>query len=233
MYWGNHIAPLFFMMIDRKLIIFDLDGTIVDSLDDLTVSVNHMLGSFGHPLLRREGVRSLVGQGALKLVERAMPGAEPDVIRKALEIFLEYNARHLIDATAPYPDVDSTLRKLQCFGHTMVVVTNKNESLSRQLLAALGLDGFFREIYGADTLPSRKPSPEPLLHVMGVLGFSKDKTLMVGDSINDISAGNAAGVVTIGCSWGYGNIDELENADWRIDKFSDLLYLPPLDENAK
>ena len=110
----------------------------------------------------------------------------------------------------------------------MAVVTNKNVSLSRTLLATLDLDGFFHGIYGADSLPARKPSPEPLLHVMAEFGFSADATLMVGDSINDIAAGNGAGVATVGCTWGYGSAAELITAAWRIDSFVELLSLPPL-----
>lgn len=210
----------------NRLIIFDLDGTLVDSLDDLTASVNRMLASFGRPAVCRDAVRGMVGQGASILVERAMPGASSEELKYGLEIFLAHNEKHLAEHTVPFPGVVPTLTALQLSGHSMVVVTNKNESLSRALLAILGLDGFFRGVYGADSLPARKPSPDPLLHVMAIFDFTPDATVMIGDSINDIAAGNAAGVVTVGCSWGYGKPEELFDANWRIVRFSDLLTLP-------
>lgn len=224
------IAPFFFSMTLNRLIIFDLDGTLVDSLDDLTASVNHMLAAFGRPAVCRDEVRLMVGQGAMKLVERAMPGAAAAALQCGLQHFLAHNEDHLADRTVPYPGVVTTLATLQQAGNAMVVVTNKNEALSRSLLTTLGLDRFFQAVYGADSLPARKPSPEPLLHVMAKLGHGPEMTLMVGDSINDIAAGRGAGIVTVGCTWGYGAPAELVDAEWRIDSFPELLTLPVLTD---
>ena len=92
----------------------------------------------------------------------------------------------------------------------------------------MGIDRHFAAVFGADSLPACKPSPEPLRHVMGRFGIGPAETLMVGDSINDIAAGNGAGVITVGCTFGYGDPAELASADYRIDSFGQLLALPPL-----
>ncbi len=211
-----------------KLIIFDLDGTLIDSLDDLTEAVNRMRSSFGLDPLDREAVRGMVGQGARNLVERALPGAPDADIEQGLSLFLAYNEEHIADRTVPYHGVRETLELLSPRGFTSVVVSNKNEALCRKVLELLHLDGFFTGIYGADSLPARKPSPEPLRHVMRVCGCSADETIMVGDSINDVAAGVAAGVLTIGCSYGYGEPTELDGATIRIREFAELLALPLL-----
>jgi phosphoglycolate phosphatase len=209
-----------------KLIIFDLDGTLTDSLADLTDATNHMLAAFGRPALGCAEVRQLVGQGARRLVERAMAGAAAEETDKALALFLDYNEAHIADKTRPYPGVAETLALLRDAGKVMTVVSNKNVALCRKLLAFLGIDGFFAEVLGADSLPFRKPSPEPLLKLIRDLGVSAAETVMVGDSINDIAAGKGAGVATVGCTYGYGDISELAEADHRIDHIAELVELP-------
>jgi phosphoglycolate phosphatase len=210
-----------------KLIIFDLDGTLIDSLDDLTTAVNHMRASFGLPPVDRPQVRAMVGKGARNLVKQALPGAVDDDIERGLRLFLEFNEAHLVDRTCLYPGVTATLARLAERQPTMVVVSNKNENLCRRLVELLGIGRHFAEVFGADSLPACKPSPEPLRQVMRLFGMSPADTLMVGDSINDIAAGNGAGVITVGCTFGYGEPAELASADYRIDSFARLLTLPP------
>jgi phosphoglycolate phosphatase len=211
-----------------KLIIFDLDGTLTDSLADLTDTTNHMLARFSRPALTREQVRILVGQGARNLVERAMTGASVEEVDDALGIFLAYNDAHIADKTRLYSGVKDFLEMSRAGQREMAVISNKNVALCRKLLAALGIDGYFGAVLGADSLPFRKPSPEPLLKLIRDFGVSAAETAMVGDSINDIAAGKGAGVVTIGCTFGYGDISELAEADYRIDHFADLAELPIL-----
>lgn len=208
------------------LYILDLDGTLVDSLDDLTASVNVMRSSFALPALVRQAVRGMVGQGARSLVERALPGRSGKEIEDGLDIFLAHNEAHLCDQTRLYPGVFETLLALAGQGHTLALLSNKNEGLCRQLLTHLGIGGFFAAVVGGDTLPSRKPSPEPVHHIIKQLAKQPGDTLMVGDSINDVAAGRDAGVMTVGCSYGYGEAPELAAADFTITDFAGLLQLP-------
>lgn len=211
---------------EKKLIIFDLDGTLCDSLEDLTDAVNHMRGEFGLGALTTEQVRQLVGEGAANLVKGALPGKSPAELRRGLETFIAYNTAHIADKTTLYPGVRETLSILQEQGRQMAVVSNKAESLCRRLLTALQLDHYFIEIVGGDTLPFRKPYPDPLLKVINGAGIPVGETVMVGDSIHDLKAGKAAAVTTIACLYGYGNDSEIRSADMFIDSFSRLLELP-------
>jgi phosphoglycolate phosphatase len=214
------------MSLTTTLFILDLDGTLVDSLEDLTASVNVMRHAFRLPPLARQDVRRMVGQGARVLVQRALPGlADPDIDR-GLELFLAHNEAHLCDATRPYPGVAETLATLAERGHTLALLSNKNEGMCRRLLEQFGIAGHFAAVAGADTLESRKPSPVPILRLMEMLGRSPGETVMVGDSINDVAAGRDAGVITVGCTYGYGETPELSEATFRIDLFADLLRLP-------
>jgi phosphoglycolate phosphatase len=212
-------------MTDIKLIIFDLDGTLVDSLDDLTDATNAMLRRFGKGELARPEVRLLVGQGAKRLVERAMPDALAEEVEEGVQLFLAYNDAHLADKTRPYPGVTETLAIL---GEQwrLAVISNKYEAHCRKLLSVLKVADYFEAVLGADSLPFRKPSPEPLLKLMADCGLTATETVIVGDSSNDMIAGRGAGVVTIGCTYGYGEPDELAGADYRIDRFAELIDLP-------
>jgi phosphoglycolate phosphatase len=212
------------------LILFDLDGTLIDSLDDLANATNHMLLSLGRPAATQEQVRSYVGQGARRLVERAMPDAAVDEIEQGLSLFLDYNEEHIVDRTRLYPGAAEMLTALRDAGLTLAVVSNKNVALCTKVLTTLEADGFFACVIGADSLAERKPSPEPLLKVLRDLGVPPERAVMVGDSINDIAAGQAAGMATIGCTFGYGDLAEIEDADFLIDSLPELLKLPLLSE---
>jgi len=208
------------------LYILDLDGTMVDSLDDLTASVNVMRSRFTLPSLERQAVRGMVGQGARSLVERALPGRSSNEVDAGLAIFLAHNEVHLCDQTRLYPGVVETLAALAGQGHTLALLSNKNEGLCRQLLTHFGIAEQFAAVIGGDSLTSRKPSPEPVLHIMKLLAKQPAATLMVGDSINDVAAGRDAGVMTVGCSYGYGEAAELAEAVFIITDFASLLQLP-------
>ncbi len=214
-----------------KLIIFDLDGTLVDSLGDLTDATNYMLRRFGRQELASREVRLLVGQGAKRLVERAMPGAAPDEVEQGIRFFLEYNEAHIADRTRLYPGVVENLPRLGA-GRVLTVVSNKQSTHCRKLLDILGIAGHFASVMGADSCPQRKPSPEPLLKLMADYGMHAADTVIVGDSSNDIIAGREAGVVTVGCTYGYGDLSELVDADYRVGNFKELLDLPPFKNES-
>lgn len=204
------------------LVLFDLDGTLVDSLHDLTDAVNHMLVAFERPKLTSVEVRQLVGKGARNLVQRALTtDSEPD-IHRGLTLFTEFNTAHIADKSTLYPDVVPMLQQLQKAGIRLALISNKPEALSLLIMKTLGVQRYFELIAGGDTFPEMKPSPLPLLRAVDQLGGTRSNTVMVGDSINDIQAGVDAGITTIGCSWGYGKPGELDRADRRVDTCANL-----------
>ena len=211
-----------------KLLIFDLDGTLIDSLPDLTDATNHMRQSFRLPPLDAEQVRKLVGQGARSLVARALPTSSPEQVEEGLEIFLSYNLSHIADKTRLYPGVLETLQALEGRGIPLSVLSNKNVGLCREVLSRLGIAKFFPAVFGADSFPFKKPSPEPVLALLKEFGVATRECVIVGDSINDMAAGEGAGVVTVGCSYGYGDSSELAGADYLVSDFPSLLGLPIL-----
>ncbi len=209
-----------------KLIIFDLDGTLINSLEDLTDATNHMLSEMCRQKMSVEDVRKLVGQGARRLVERALPGATSLEIEQALDNFLSFNNNHIVDKTRLYHGVKETLVQLRNKGYHLAVISNKNESLCQKVMQTLGIKCFFEAVIGADSTPFRKPSPEPVLKLLRDFRVSSSETVIVGDSINDIAAGKAAGVITVGCKYGYGDLAELSPSDYVVASFSKILELP-------
>lgn len=209
----------------HKLIVFDLDGTLIDSIPDLTAAVNHMRSGYGLLLLSEEEVTALVGEGAKRLVEDALPGFSPEDQQKGLECFLEYNFKHIVDETRLYPGVTETLQTLKERGYILAVASNKSEPHCKEILRLLKVEHYFSSVLGAESASERKPSPAPLFHLMQQFGVSSSETVMVGDSINDIKAGKSAGVLTIGCEFGYGTAAELADADRTVATLSQVVAL--------
>jgi phosphoglycolate phosphatase len=193
--------------------LFDLDGTLVDSLDDLTDAVNHMLAGFDRPPLPSAAVRLLVGRGARNLVQRALDTQSPADIEQGFKRFVEFNTAHIADKSRLYPGAREMVERLATNGLRLAVISNKQEAMSRLILEQLGVERCFEVICGGDTFPEMKPSPVPLLLTLGRLGVPAAGAVMVGDSINDIQAGKEAGIATIGCTWGYGGAEEVRGAD--------------------
>ncbi|MBI1920202.1 MAG: HAD-IIIA family hydrolase [Geobacter sp.] len=215
-----------------KLIIFDLDGTLTDSIADLTDAVNAMRADFLLSPLAVGEVRGMVGRGARHLVMQALPGASEAERERGLALFLEYNELHIADKTILYPGVWDTLAVLRNSSSKLVVLSNKNTGLCRKLLVKLEVAEMFAEICGADAHPFMKPSPKPIFSLMRKYGADAGRTVIIGDSINDISAGKQAGIRTIGCTYGYGGPDDLVDADYRVGSFAELLALPILGDSA-
>jgi len=202
------------MFSKKELILFDLDGTLIDSVPALALAVNHMLEQLGRTPFSEERVRTWVGNGAEVLVKRALSGKseiddslERVYIAEALGIFLAYYAKNLSVSTATYPNVRETLEVLKANGYRMAIVTNKPSGFVGPIVDSLGLTGFFDSYVGGDTLPVKKPDPLPLLHACQELGVDVPRTVMVGDSKNDILAAKAAKMQSIGLTYGY-NYDE-------------------------
>jgi phosphoglycolate phosphatase len=206
-----------------RAVLFDLDGTLVDSLEDLTDAVNHIRDSFSHPPLTAESVRQKVGKGARHLVQQVLPDAPDADVDHALGLFLEFNRLHIADKSRLFPGIREALHELAARNIRMAVISNKNEALSALLLENLGVRDLFENITGGDTYRERKPSPLPLLNVAERLGFSLDECVMVGDSINDMQAGQQANIASIGCTWGYGNKEELAGAAVLVHTPQELL----------
>ncbi len=191
-----------------KLVMFDLDGTLVDSVPDLAYGVDRMLEQLGRPPAGVEKVRNWVGNGALVLVRRALADstehesvADSDA-EAALPLFMDAYAE-AEGLTTRYPGVLECLQELQAAGVRMGLVTNKPERFIPELLQEQQMDGFFEWVIGGDTLPKRKPEPDGLLSVMQQAGFSAEQSLFVGDSRNDILAARAAGVSCAALTYGY------------------------------
>jgi len=206
------------------VLLLDLDGTLVDSLPDLSAALNRLLEELGAEALPAAAVRSMVGDGARKLVERGLAAAAlPADLATATTRFLELYGAALTVGTRPYPGVPETLARLCETGWRLALCTNKPEAPSRAILAGLGLEGYFAAVAGGDSLPSRKPDPEPLLALLRELGGTPEAAVMVGDGTNDLLAAMAAGVPAVWAAYGYGGakVEALPHAA-RIERFDAL-----------
>jgi len=218
---------------DKQLLIFDFDGTLIDSVPDLADATNAMLTTLGKENYPLDSIRNWVGNGSRMLVERALVGkieviegeltkAETDY---AEQVFFEAYKNINSSKTVAYPDVDNGLKKLQAAGYTLALVTNKPIRFVPKILQSFGWQNLFSEVLGGDSLPVKKPDPAPLLHVCKALNVSPEQAVMIGDSKNDILAGQNANMDTLGLSYGYNygqDIREL-NPTEAFDDFAALV----------
>ncbi|MEI9975106.1 MAG: HAD-IA family hydrolase [Ignavibacteriota bacterium] len=185
------------------LLIFDLDGTLIDSKRDLADSVNATRAWAGLPVLPDATVSSYVGDGAATLIRRAFPGAGEDDLAHALRHFLDYYREHMLDATTLYPGVREGLDRLHDAGVPLAVLTNKPVRFSVQLVEGLGLEMHFFRIYGGNSFEEKKPHPLGIDMLVAERSAGRDRTIMVGDSAVDIRTARNARVQACGVSWGF------------------------------
>lgn len=189
-----------------KLVIFDLDGTLIDSRLDLIHSVNAMLRHFDRPELPGEVVASYVGDGAPMLVRRAL--GDPDdekFFKQGLEFFLEYYREHKLDYTHVYPGIPEALEQIRSNGahRNMAVLSNKPVNPSRAIVDALGLTDFFVKVYGGNSFETKKPDPLGVTILLKETGTAPANAMIVGDSSIDILTGRNAGIATCGVTYGF------------------------------
>lgn len=217
-----------------RVALFDLDGTLVDSAPDLAAAVDTMLEQLGRRPAGIEQVRQWVGEGSPMLVRRALAGKKdwqpatekdealfPDALELFFQAYQKLNGHH----ARVYPGVEACLQKLSLDGCRLGVVTNKPERFVAPLLERLDLNRWFGLSVGGDTLPTRKPDPQPLLHAMAGLGGTPGTTVMVGDSSADVNAAIAAGIPCIAVRYGYHFGPRLESlgAHAVVDSLAELL----------
>ncbi|MEA3315086.1 MAG: phosphoglycolate phosphatase [Campylobacterota bacterium] len=210
---------------NKKLLIFDFDGTLIDSVPDLANSVNYTLNELNIKTYKEDIIRQWVGNGASTLIKRALSGSvdislelDEDLYNKGLKIFLEYYSNHLCDNTVMYDNVKETLTTLKNQGYILTIVTNKPYDFIKPILDKLDIEKLFSYYIGADSLSVKKPNPEPLLHICNKFNISVDSSVMIGDSKNDILAANSANMESIGVTYGY-------NYDESIDKYKPSLII--------
>jgi phosphoglycolate phosphatase len=185
------------------LVIFDLDGTLLDSKRDLADSVNATRAFMGLAPLPLDQVSSYVGNGAPMLVRRALPDADEAQMARGLEHFLDYYREHMLDSTTLYPGVREALDELHEAHVPLAVLTNKPVRFSIQLMEGMGLDLHFFRIYGGNSFAEKKPHPMGINMLVAESGASRDRTIMVGDSAVDVLTARNACVKSCGVTWGF------------------------------
>jgi phosphoglycolate phosphatase len=208
-----------------EAVLFDLDGTLVDSAEDLREALNEVLAEEGLRPLAAGEVTAMIGDGVLKLLERGLARTGGEIERAGLLLprFLALYTPRASRKTRPYPGVVETLGSLRTAGIRIAVVTNKPEAATAEILRVLGLARFVDAVVGGDTLPHRKPHPAPLVEALRRVGVGASAAVMVGDNRHDVEAARAAGLKTVLVSYGYAHGPPRElGADTVIDRFADL-----------
>ncbi|MBN1474387.1 MAG: HAD-IA family hydrolase [Syntrophaceae bacterium] len=204
------------------LMIFDLDGTLVSSGTDLVAAVNYTLNELGMPQRTEKEIIGFVGDGVRSLIERSLGDRQEKLADNALKIFTDYYSEHLLDNTNLYPDVLDVLTNFA--DKTKVILTNKRYKLTLRIARALNLENHFHEIIGADTLPYKKPDARLIDYLLRKYEADKDKTVMIGDGINDIYVAKNSGIISAAYLNGLGSKDDLlaAKADYYCESLLEL-----------
>jgi phosphoglycolate phosphatase len=209
-----------------RAIVFDLDGTLIDSAAELRQALNGALGSMGRRALSAREVTSMIGDGIIRLTERALAATGTPLTDAALDraVTAVKEAYADLPPSSLYTGARETLADLTGRGVALALCTNKPIDATNQLLAQLGIADFFQAVAGGDSYPTRKPDPMPVRGVLARLGVAPSAGVMIGDSSNDIAAGRAAGLTTVAVSYGYSLIPvESLGADMVVDHLPDVL----------
>jgi phosphoglycolate phosphatase len=202
------------VMTSAHTIVFDLDGTLVDTAPDLINALNHVLDREGLPPVPLHAARNMIGAGARKLIERGLEAEGRSVgvaeISRMTADFIDYYADHIADESRPFEGLEVALDDLAARGHLLAVCTNKLEWLSKRLLDQLGLSGRFAAICGADTFGVQKPDPTILRETVARAGGQLSASIMVGDAGTDVGVARRAGVPVIGVGFGYTDVPIVE-----------------------
>jgi len=204
------------------LMIFDLDGTLVSSGTDLAVAVNYTLKELGLPPRPEKEIIGFVGDGIRKLIQRSLGDLREGFVDNALKIFTDYYSEHLLDNTNLYPDVLDVLTNFA--DKTKIILTNKRYEFTLKIVRGLNLENHFNEIIGADTLPYQKPDARLIDYLLHKYEVKKDKTVMIGDGINDIYVAKNAGIISAAYLNGLGSKDDLlaAKADYYCESLLEL-----------
>jgi 2-phosphoglycolate phosphatase len=213
---------------DINTVLFDLDGTLLDTAPDLVDALNRVCAERNHPAPDFKLACRYVSTGAAGLIRLAFPDADAAMVENLRIRLVDLYAENVCVLTKPYPGMEKLLEQIESLGKTWGVVTNKPAALTEPLMKAIGLTNRSACIVSGDTLPQRKPDPAPIMHALDLIDCLPTVALYVGDAPQDIAAGQAAGVKTIAVSWGYiipGHSPHEWGADYTIDRPEQLLAL--------
>jgi phosphoglycolate phosphatase len=210
-----------------NLLIFDLDGTLVDTLEDIAASVNHTLARLGRNPIGRDEVRQYVGDGIEALMARSL-GGMTDCLPEAVTLYKEHQRNNLVVRSALYPAVRETLEHFRTL--PLAVISNKATEFVTPLIERLGVARYFKMVVGADCGLPLKPAPDAVRHIMAEFKATQEGTAIVGDGTTDVRAGKAAGITTCAVTYGYRSEEELKKAkpDYLIHSLAELkgLFAP-------
>ena len=212
-------------MLKKDLIIFDLDGTLIDSSEDIAWAVNKMLKDIGFEEMPYPAIKERIGWGVSMLLEKVLPAEKHNLLDEAKGVFMGYYRNHLLVKTKPYDGVMDVLEHFK--NKKLAVATNKPAGLTTKILDDLNMSVYFRKVVGGDGVQNKKPSPEALEVILKELNVLPHNAVFIGDSKIDIEAGKKGGIMTIGAAYGFRGRQELEEAgaDVIIEDIKELISL--------